>query len=97
MFIPLARQQMNFNDGNQWTWEIFAKTADSPTSKLKLRIVTEGPAEYEEKTLLINIKVEHNFVRKIYDFLMDNPKTTISILVAVLGFLGKKLWDKLMK
>lgn len=95
---PSASQLIDTVNGNKWSWDIYAKTADHPRSKLKLTIATTGPASYEEKTLVINIKVESNFVRVTYDYLMDNPKVLVSsILIPVVGFFGGRYFKRRKK
>jgi hypothetical protein len=92
---PSAKQELDTLSGNKWSWTIYAKTADHPSSKLKLTILTEGPSNYEEKTITINIKVEPHFVRKIYDWLIDNPKVLIvSILIPLFAFFGRLFLKK---
>jgi hypothetical protein len=95
---PNASQQIDTLHGNKWSWSIYAKTADYPVSKLKLKITTKGPASYDEKTLTINIKVEPHILRRIYNYLINNPKVLVSsILIPLLGFFGTRYFNNKRK
>ena len=86
---PEARQILDTTSGNKWSWSVLVTNADIEVSKLKLKLVTDNPVHYEERTLPINIRVEHSIWRKIYNYLMDNPKVlVVSILIPLVSFLG---------
>ena len=90
-----AKQQIDTLNGNKWSWSILATSADHPISKLKLRIATQGPDNYEERTIPISIKLDLNIGRRIYNFLMNNPKVlVVSILIPLISFIGGILLGK---
>jgi len=84
-----GRQQIDTLNGNKWSWNILATSADRPVSTLKLLISTEGPDHNEEKTIPISIKVNPYLGREIYDFLTNNPKVlVVSIIIPLVAFVG---------
>lgn len=92
---PDSRQRLDTISGNKWSWTIRAESADLPSSKLKLVIRTENPQYYKEKTIPIAIKLDANFFRRIYNFLIENPNVlVVAILIPLLGFIGKRVFKE---
>ena len=88
---PSDRQVIDTVDGNRWHWTI-STTTDKKTARLVLKVIAEKPGgikdKFEDKTIPINVKISGNIVRTFFNYLTDNPKVSIPILVSLFGFLG---------
>jgi hypothetical protein len=92
-----AKQRIDTIRGNKWDWSILTKT-DKPSTTLILKITAYLPdstEELENRKIPIRIKLEQNMIRKLWAALLDDPKYFLTvILVPVIGYLGKKYFDK---
>lgn len=92
---PNSRQRLDTISGNKWSWTIRAESADRPSSRLKLVIRTENPQYFKERTIPIAIKVDTNFFRRIYNFLIENPSVlVVAILIPLITFIGKRFFKE---
>jgi hypothetical protein len=91
------KQRIDTIRGNKWDWSILTKT-DKPSTTLILKITAYLPdstEELENRKIPIRIKLEQNMIRKLWAALLDDPKYFLTvILVPVIGYLGKKYFDK---
>jgi hypothetical protein len=57
-----------------------------------LKVIAEKPGgikdKFEDKTIPITVKISGNIFRSFFNYLTDNPKVSIPILVSLFGFLG---------
>ncbi len=97
---PADKQQIDTINGNRWHWTINTKT-DKKETKLILKVVAQKPEgvteQFEDKTIVLNVQIDPNIVRTFFNYLTDNPKVTIPILVSLIGFIGVYLryrWGK---
>jgi hypothetical protein len=91
------KQRIDTIRGNKWDWSILTKT-DKPSTTLILKITAYLPdstEELENRKIPIRIKLEQNMIRKLWAALLDDPKYFLTvILVPLIGYLGKKYFDK---
>lgn len=91
------KQRIDTIRGNKWDWSIVTKT-DKPSTTLILKITAYLPdstEELENRKIPIRIKLEQNVIRKLWATLLDDPKYFLTvILVPLIGYFGKKYFDK---
>ncbi|MBX9782627.1 MAG: hypothetical protein K2X48_04950 [Chitinophagaceae bacterium] len=93
------KQKIDTLNGNTWGWTVITKT-DKPSTQLVLKITAYKPdasEELENRSIPIRIKLEQNIIRKLWAVLLDDPKYLLTvILVPVIGYFGKKYYDRKM-
>jgi len=102
--VPLVdsmRQLVDTILGNHWEWSVTA-TGDKPQGVLYMKVEAETPAGsvpiLAAKTIVVKIDLEYNIFRGIWDYMFDNPKTVLTIIIIpIVAFFGKKLFDRKSK
>ncbi len=91
------KQKVDTVNGNLWGWTVLTKT-DKKETKLILKITAYMPSGEEvldNRSIPIRIKLEQTMLRKLWAALLDDPKYFLTvILVPLIGYLGKKYFDK---
>ena len=87
-----SRQKIDTARGNLWQWQVYTES-DKRFSKLAIIVDAEVPAGIEDsvdmREIPITIEIDHSTsLRRAVDYLEDNPKVSIPILVALFGFIG---------
>ncbi len=94
------KQKVNTAMGNNWGWSVLTKTDKNRTS-LILKVTAYMPdstAELDNRIIPIRIKLEKNIFRKLWTVLLDDPKYfLVVILVPLIGFWGKRYYDRKKK
>ena len=97
------RQEVDTLNGNKWVWNITPKTTKKHAS-LTLRVIAEKPdgnrESFESQNIAIDIIIDKNITRNVWDWMMDNPgKTLTLVIIPLIAFFGKKLFggDKTQK
>lgn len=94
-------QAIDSLNGNTWHWTVLPIT-DKKTAQLMLKVVAKnanGTSKvFEPKRIFIAIKVDNTTgVRKMVNYLWENPKVSIPILISFFGFIGFLIKRKLEK
>jgi hypothetical protein len=94
--IP-GRQELNTEFHNQWHWKIMTASTEDSVS-LIIKITAEKLKGFQdplpEITVPIKIKISPPPFRKIWEYLVDNPKLCLTaILIPVVSYFGKKIFD----
>ncbi len=97
-----ARQNIDSLDGNSWTWAVTPLT-NKKNSRLIMNVVVEKADGSREPFSIINIPIDINLdthiERTIWQWMMDNPKETVTIILIpfiiffwkqITGFFKKK-------
>ncbi|MEO5562728.1 MAG: hypothetical protein ABIR18_04815 [Chitinophagaceae bacterium] len=88
---PANNQIVDTINGNRWRWTITTKT-DKKVVTMIMKVIAakeDGTIDrFDDKTIVIKVKIDKNVVRVFIDYLLDNPKVSITILVSLFGFLG---------
>jgi hypothetical protein len=91
------KQKVDTVNGNIWGWTVLTKT-DKKETRLILKITAYMPSGEEvldNRSIPIRIQLEQTMLRKLWASLLDDPKYFLTvILVPVIGYLGKKYFDK---
>ncbi len=91
------KQKVDTVNGNLWGWTVLTKT-DKKETRLILKITAYMPSGEEvldNRSIPIRIKLEQTMLRKLWATLLDDPKYFLTvILVPLIGYLGKKYFDK---
>lgn len=97
------RQEVDTINGNKWVWNITPKTTKKHAS-LTLRVIAEktnGNREsFESQNIAIDIIIDKNLTRNVWDWMMENPgKTLTLVIIPLIAFFGRKLFggDKSQK
>lgn len=90
------RQKIDTINGNSWQWEVSPKT-DKTHTRLMLKVVAETPTgdenEFKSKNIPIDIAVDLNIFRSIYNWIYKNPeKALVLIIIPLVIFFGNKLF-----
>lgn len=93
---PSARQEIDSVDGNKWQWNITPKTTKEFTT-LTLNVVAEKPNgsrdRFESRNIAIDIAIDKNLNRSVWNWMMDNPgKTLTLVIIPLVAFFGKRLF-----
>jgi hypothetical protein len=77
--------------GNQWKWSITTET-DKKVATLLLKaegLRSEGISDdLDVRSIPVRITVKPFIARSFFDYLTDNPKVSVPLIVAFLGFIG---------
>jgi hypothetical protein len=88
---PANKQVVDTINGNRWRWTITTKT-DKKVVTMIMKVIAakeDGTIDrFDDKTIIINVKIDKNVIRVFIDYLLDNPKVSIPILVSLFAFLG---------
>lgn len=91
------KQKVDTVNGNLWGWTVLTKT-DKKETRLILKITAYMPSGEEvldNRSIPIRIQLEQTMLRKLWATLLDDPKYFLTmILVPLIGYLGKKYFDK---
>jgi len=96
-----ARQEIDSLSGNHWEWAV-TPTTDEKTGILVLKVVAEKPdgskEAFQAQSIPIKIDVQRNLLRRVWNYMIDNPGIVLTaILIPVLGFLGRSLFNRKKK
>lgn len=96
-----ARQEIDTLDSNRWRWTV-QPVGNDETATLIMKVIGEKPAGAITKLNDINIPIvihlKSSWMRNTWLFLQENPEYLLTaILIPVIAYFGKKLFDKLFK
>lgn len=95
---PGSRQLIDTLNGNKWEWAISTNT-DKKTTVLILNIIAEKPDgvidNFSPRRIAINIQLERDFFRKMYDFIHDDPEWLLTtLIIPAFVWFRKRYFDK---